>query len=146
VFNGLPTKYDWAQQFQGSPWSPVSGGKERLRLLSTPQNAGLVLWFSQMRLQIPLAKSRTAATPFQSRPVTRNCSVLIRVIRGFKMRFVGVQMNSMSTHDASCLPVLTTKISRLPQLIFQCVRSPSATRLHLIVRFLCYDVDRGKGS
>jgi hypothetical protein len=28
----------------------------------------------------------------------------------------------------------TTKISRLPRLTFQCVRSPSATRLHLFVR------------
>ncbi len=27
----------------------------------------------------------------------------------------------------------TTKISRMPRLIFQCVRSPSATRLHLFV-------------
>ena len=115
-----------------------------MRLLLTTQNAGLVLWFSQIRLQIPLARSLTAATPFQSRPVTRNCSVLIRVIRGFKMRFFGVQMNSMSTHDASCLPVLTTRLTGLPPVNMPCVKPSSATPVQRFVR--CFGIVQRIGT
>ena len=41
-----------------------------------------------------------------------------------------------STRWSRAVSVLTTKISRLPRLMFQCVRSPSATRLHHFVRRL----------
>lgn len=37
-----------------------------------------------------------------SAPVTRDSSVLVRVIRGLKMRFISVQTNSMPTREGSC--------------------------------------------
>ncbi len=58
--------------------------------------------------------SHPAATSCPNRPVARNSSVLIRVIRGSKMRFIGVQTNLMSTREASSLPLLTLKFTGPP--------------------------------
>ncbi len=57
-----------------------------------------------------LRTSHPATTSCPNRPVTLNSSVLIRVIRGFKMRFIGVQTNSMPVREASYLQQRTFAI------------------------------------
>ncbi len=69
-----------------------------------------------------------------NRPVTRNSFVLNRVLRGLKMRFIGVQTNSISTREALSLPVLTLAITRLARETLQSeIRHRRQLGVHCIV-------------
>ncbi len=74
-----------------------AGCKVRLRLCSAEKNGKTDAVVQPDSTSFAACEHLTPATRWNNRPVTRNSSVLIRVIRGFKMRFIGVQMNSMST-------------------------------------------------
>jgi hypothetical protein len=98
----------------------------------------LLLCFGQVRPRIPLAKSLTAATSFQSGPVTRSSSVLIRVIRGFRMRFVPRQEANACTTNPFCLQVLTTSITGLRSVMlpFKTRHRPQFRCMRLLAQLL----------
>ncbi len=91
------------------------GGERVLRFFSAGKNAETRAVVQPNSTSFAACETvNPAATSCHCRPVTRNSSVLIRVIRGFKMRFISVRTNSMSTREASCLQVLTAAVTGPP--------------------------------
>ncbi len=117
-----------------------AGGKGRLRLCSAEKNGktdAVVQPDSTSFAACEHVTSRPRHAPTAPSRATRPCSFAF--IRGFKLRFIGVQANSMSIREALCLQVLTTAITGWRELSLILEIADHRHSVHGLVYFPSFD-------